>query len=281
MPQITIRQNTFLKNLLAPARSVPRELRATLLQGSTIATKNAEQDRLQHHWIKLTEPVFADDGETYLHEGFVYSPHLTIEDQSVRNVRLKVDYLSQLNNATSWHGSPHRQCCLTSNTMLANFLKDGQISLASTSAGFTQPDSYYGKLLREDFEADTTDHDGHTALLRSLGIDSYWSRSLSPQDVRRSLNAGIPVVVGVAFKASGHIVLIVGYDNDSGDWLVHDPYGVRYGASNSYDTALSGAYDRYSQSTMDQIFWDHGAEAGWGRIVTAVDDKNTGLPKGL
>jgi hypothetical protein len=114
-----------------------------------------------------------------------------------------------------------------------------------------------------------------------LGIESYFSYSLSPKDVLTSLQQGIPVVVGFAYKGSGHICVIVGYDPANQDWLVHDPYGTRHGSSNSYDVGVGGEYDRYSNAVMQQIFWDQGSEAGWGRIVTSVKGEPTGLASGL
>ncbi|MCY7393269.1 MAG: hypothetical protein LH647_17765, partial [Leptolyngbyaceae cyanobacterium CAN_BIN12] len=59
------------------------------------------------------------------------------------------------------------------------------------------------------------------------------------------------------------------------------PYGTRYGYSDSYDVGFGGKYDAYTYSTMQMIFWDQGSEAGWGRIVTSIKGKATGLPTGL
>ena len=94
-------------------------------------------------------------------------------------------------------------------------------------------------------------------------------------------NAGIPVIAGFAYKYSGHICIIVGHDPANKVWLVHDPYGTRHGASDNYDIGIGGAFDPYSYDTMQRIFWDQGGEAGWGRIVTSIKGKTTGLPTGL
>jgi hypothetical protein len=96
-----------------------------------------------------------------------------------------------------------------------------------------------------------------------------------------SLKASVPVVVGFAYKSSGHICIVVGHDPAKQAWLVHDPYGTRHGASDSYDVGIGGEFDPYSYSTMQQILWDQGGEAGWGRVVTRVKGQPTGLPTGL
>jgi hypothetical protein len=128
---------------------------------------------------------------------------------------------------------------------------------------------------------DTVDHAAQTEALKDLGIESYFTYTLSGKDVLLSLKAGIPVVVGFAYKGSGHICVIVGHDPINKVWLVHDPYGTRYGYSDSYDVGFGGKYDAYTYTTMQMIFWDQGSEAGWGRIVTSIKGKPTGLPLGL
>jgi uncharacterized protein YvpB len=102
---------------------------------------------------------------------------------------------------------------------------------------------------------------------------------LRAEDLRSQLDKGIPVVVGVAFKGSGHIVCVIGYDGPT--WVVHDPYGTRHGASDRYDVGVGGEADRYSQSLMDKIYWDGGKKSGWGRIVTAIASTPTGMPTGI
>ncbi len=95
------------------------------------------------------------------------------------------------------------------------------------------------------------------------------------------LKAGYPVVLGLAYKSSGHMVLATGFDLNKEQILIHDPYGIRHGTSNSYEIGANGAYDPYSFGTLEQIWLDMGAEAGWGRVPVAVDNKKTGLPDNL
>ncbi len=95
------------------------------------------------------------------------------------------------------------------------------------------------------------------------------------------LKAGYPVVLGLAYKSSGHMVLATGFNLDKEQIFIHDPYGIRHGTSNSYEIGANGAYDPYSFVTLEQIWLDMGAEAGWGRVPVAVDNKKTGLPDNL
>lgn len=195
------------------------------------------------------------------------------------SIKLKVPYFAQIDTRPDGY----RYCAAHSNAMMAAFvLGDDYFRQA---ANYSQPEQYYIDEL-QNF-GDTTDHNANTATLESLGLKSYWSQSLSPRDVQASLTLGFPVVCGFAYKASGHLCVIVGREGN--DWLVHDPYGRRNGTSNSYyiyatDAGREGAYDRYSAAAMDSIFWDQGGsdrESGWGRIVTSVKGKIVGNNLGL
>jgi hypothetical protein len=277
----TVVVDTYLKRKLAPADSLAPADRIKLAAGTVIQVRDHSIDKQQHHWLELDQPIVAEDGKSSMKEPYVYDPHIQVEGERLI-LRLPVTYRSQMDNNPKWHGAPNRQCNVTSTVMMLDFILKGELSKRSAEAGFREPEGYYGKILRQKYDADTTDHDGHTVCLKEeFGVSSYWSKNLSARDIRRQLELRIPVVIGVAFKISGHIVCIVGIDESRGTYLVHDPYGIRYGASNSYDVGARGAYDIYSFDVMDQLFWDGGAETGWGRIITEIDGKTTGMPSGL
>jgi hypothetical protein len=111
--------------------------------------------------------------------------------------------------------------------------------------------------------------------LQELGIDSYFTTSLDIPEAVAAILAGYPVVAGVEYKASGHMILLVGYDSVKREFLVHDPYGARAGASDWYASiGEGGEYDVYSIATMEKI-WGY---SGWGRIPLSVAGKSTKLP---
>lgn len=169
-------------------------------------------------------------------------------------LRLKVPYESQLDNSEAYFGAGWRQCNFTSHLMLVRFLKnDNSPELESQ---LTKTWYAYG---------DTTDHEACTRCLKDYGIDSEWCYDLSRRRVMDQLSVGFPVPLGVAYKSSGHIVIAVGY-NEKG-FLIHDPYGIRHGAHDSYDVGADGSYDLYSWDVLDQVLFDGGASSGWGRIV--------------
>lgn len=280
MPKVIVEANTFVKAKVLGSNDLADSEKASLSQGSQLEISDFAPDRNQHVYLLLSTPLVAKDGTTQLHQVYAYDPHIKLEGEGANQViKLPVSYRSQLDNDEAVFGPGWRQCNTTSNTMLADYLLQGELTKMAQQQGFPEPESVYMRIVGK--YGDTTDHNAQTSALQELGIESYFSHTLSAKDVLTSLKAGIPVVVGFAYKGSGHICIIVGYDPTKQSWFVHDPYGTRHGASDSYDVGVGGEFDIYSDNVMQQIFWDQGGEAGWGRIVTSVKGKPTGLSTGL
>ncbi len=284
MPKVTAKVDTFLKKRVLGATDLTDAEKLFMSKGSSFAVTEFAPDRNQHIFLKLASPLTAKDGVTKLQAVYAYDPHIQIEGQeAVQVVKLDVPYASQLGNeqivraGQVWYD--WRQCNTTSNTMLANYLLKGELTNQAKTQGLPEPESVYMRIVAK--YGDTTDHEAQTSALKELGIETYFSYTLSSKDVLMSLKTGIPVVAGFAYKHSGHICVIVGHDPVQKAWLVHDPYGTRHGYSDNYDIGIGGAYDIYSYDTMQRIFWDQGGESGWGRVVTSVKGKPTGLPMGL
>lgn len=194
-------------------------------------------------------------------------------------IKLDTPYFNQTDNDIRFFGDGSRQCCLTANAMAAEHLLKTHgletLSKRATRLGLSEPESAYGQVLN-DF-GDTTDHTANTAALAELGLKSYFSTSLSIDNAIASLKKGIPMPMGLHYKASGHIVCAVGVDTDNDFFYIHDPYGVRAGLADYYHAigGQSGKYDRYSFAIMYDLWAS--ASDGWGRVFTSVGGKPTGL----
>ena len=244
-----------------------------------IKVKEILPDARQHTLLTLEHPRLANDGQTYLEKVYAYTPHLKLKQpKNARVKKLDIPYFSQLDNDTHYFGPGSRQCNLTSCAMFLAALEPKLVE-KSKLANYKEFESFYGETLNK--YGDTTDHDAQTKALRDLGVETYFSYNLSHADLMLCLKAGYPVVLGLAYKSSGHMVVATGYNLDKEQIYIHDPYGIRYGTSNSYDIGANGAYDPYSFDTLEKIWLDMGAEAGWGRYPLAIDNKKTGLPDNL
>jgi Peptidase_C39 like family len=280
MPKVIVEAKTFFKKQVLGSSDLAKSEKISVSPGQKLDVIDCVPARNQHVRLILATPLVAMDGKTQIKEVYAYAPHIELEgDNRQQLIKLNVPYFSQVDNDPSVFGPGWRQCNTTSNAMLADYLLKGDLTQQARVQGYPEPESVYMRLVSR--YGDTTDHSAQTKALVDLGIESYFTYTLSPEDVLRALRANIPVVCGFAYKGSGHICVIVGHDPDRQTWLIHDPYGTRHGSSDSYDIGVGGNYDPYSYDTMQLIFWDQGSEAGWGRVVTAVKGQATGLPRGL
>lgn len=280
MLKVIVEVDTFLKQRILSAQDLSSTEKCFVPKGQVLNVLEYAPDRNQHLYLKLAVTITAADGKTQLDQVYAYDPHVRIEGEAANQlIKLNVPYFSQLNNDTQYFGSGWRQCNTTSNAMLADYLLKGELTRRAKQENLKEAESVYMRLVNK--YGDTIDHNAQTRALSELGIESYFSHSLSSKDVLTSLRAGVPVVVGFAYKGSGHICVIVGHDPVKKVWLVHDPYGSRHGSSDVYDVGIGGKNDAYSYDTMQRIFWDMGGERGWGRVVTKVKGTATGLPTNL
>jgi hypothetical protein len=64
------------------------------------------------------------------------------------------------------------------------------------------------------------------AALITLG--GNWAKiifNLSPILLMREIDMGYPVIINGRFTHAGHFVVVVGYDRNTGHWIINDPYG--------------------------------------------------------
>lgn len=294
MPKASALGNTFLKSEPISSQDLSNREKIYVSKGHEFYIYRWAPDRNQHIYMELASPLTTMDGVTRIQKVYGYDPHIKIEGEpdkpaggtggqldTTKLIKLNVPYFQQMNNDPTVvnMGGGWRQCNTTSNCMLADYLLQGKLSQAAKQKGYPEPESVFMRIVAK--YGDTTNHDAQTAALKEIGINSYFSRSISSKDVMLSLSYGIPVVCGFAYRSSGHICVIVGHDPARRVFLVHDPYGIRYGSSDNYEVNAWGAFDPYSYSTMQRVYWDLGNEAGWGRVVTSVNGRATGLPTGL
>lgn len=216
----------------------------------------------------------------------IYAPHWNMpstwkKEPAVPNkIKLRVPYYAQCDS----RADGYRYCFSHSCAMMAAFLLGDRYLRQAKS--YKQPENFYIDELRQF--GDTTDSAAQLATLDSLGIEAYFSQTISPKDLYQALKLNIPIPIGVAYKSSGHWVMLVG--NSGGNWLVHDPYGVRNGATNQYvcnstDQGAEGAYDVYSPTIMDAVFFDQrqndDRECGWAIVPVSINGVPTGLEQGL
>ena len=144
---------------------------------------------------------------------------------------LDVPYFSQLDNQCNPMGS----CNVTCVAMALAYLG------MTYSSGSQLEDSLYREI--ETLGWDRHDPNHLKALVeRFPGYKDIFRTNGRFQDIRTSLDMGRPVIIHGYFTASGHIIVIRGYD--ASGFIVNDPYGEFF--QSGYDNRRSGAGLHYS-----------------------------------
>ncbi|MEM9265481.1 MAG: C39 family peptidase [Cyanobacteria bacterium P01_F01_bin.13] len=177
--------------------------------------------------------------------------------------KLPVMYFSQRDNAAQ----AHRTCNTASCWMGALYMKTSLWQ----DCGEDQNADLNFYLPKVETYGDTTDHNAQTRALESIGVESAWHTTLSMNDVKKELDTGRPVVMGVLHKGpvsaprgGGHMILAVGYD-DTG-MFIHDPYGDMDLVNGGYPGSTDGSFRHYSHKNLEARFEVDGPGTGWGRL---------------
>ena len=186
---------------------------------------------------------------------------------------LNVPQYIQLNNTG---GEGYRECNLTVNAALCQYLT-GALDPSYKSQGFREPEDVYATVLAKYGE--TTDHLAQTKALRDFGIESYFSYNTNVDELAQMLRLGFPVVMGVDYKSSGHMVLAVGISEQG--IIVQCPYGIRAGAHDwwyeKFGQNAHAKQDLFTWGLVKQIFTVNSYDDGWARVITAVNGQKTAL----
>ena len=179
---------------------------------------------------------------------------------SRQTILLDVPYLSQRDSATS---QGDRMCYSSTCAMAAQFLKPGCL------AGPGQPDDRYLALVQRF--GDTTDAAAQVRTLESLGILASFRQDGTFQDLLQQLERRRPIAVGWLHKGpvhapqgGGHWSLVVGWDPERAELIIHDPFGEANLVGGGYvSTAIgSGKAQRYSWANFSRR-WMVGPQGGY------------------
>ncbi len=106
-----------------------------------------------------------------------------------------------------------------------------------------------------------------------FGIRDDFKQDATHAQVKEHLNKGFPVIVHGWFTQSGHIIVIVGYDDKAyggrGAYIVNDPYGEYF--PKGYDTRASGKGLLYSYPMMKELAGNDGDF--WVHFVSSTSNK--------
>ncbi len=91
-------------------------------------------------------------------------------------------------------------------------------------------------------------------VVRDYGLKDDYRHDGTTEQAQAHLASGNPCVIHGYFTDSGHIVTLVGFDDDG--FLVHDPYGEYF--RRGYDNSVSGCNLHYSYGMIRRLCMDDG-----------------------
>jgi hypothetical protein len=156
------------------------------------------------------------------------------------SINLAVPFLSQLDNVERPYGS----CNVTSVAMCLRFLYPNRNFGCPPRV---QLEDYLFRLLQQYGRSRHNPYDLEW-LIKFFKVPTDFRPDARWGDAKKHLNSGKPLIAHGWFTASGHVIVIRGYD-DSG-WWVNDPYGEWF--PNGYDTSRSGENLHYSNRLMQR-----------------------------
>ncbi len=190
---------------------------------------------------------------------YAYAPHVEVYlDQTSGlplfpkprplGIKLNVPYKSQLDNFEN----PTGACNVTAMAMCLEYFR---IPKRTNTAQFE--DELYRYTLDKGYSR-WSPYD-LAKLVMDYGCRDEFKTNATIEQVKDWVANFNPAVIHGYFTTFGHILVVVGYDEDN--FIVHDPYGEWF--ESGYRTDLSGAYLRYSYRLIRRVcipdgnFWVH------------------------
>jgi hypothetical protein len=240
MATLIIKHDTIFKNIPDLSSKIPKDpkYQQTVKAGQRLEIKTWTQAAHNHYKVELSHPLNG------LFDWFIYADDVQIESNSVK---LKVPYKQQLDN----YNNPYGSCNVTSLAMCFQFkgvMGNGNGQLEDQLYEYMESSG-----LSRHSPNDLALVAGH------YGVKDSFTEFGTIERCQEHLSNGNPCIVHGWFTQSGHIIVLVGYDENG--FIVHDPYGEWH--SDGYDTSASGEYLHYSYKMIRELcfegetFWVH------------------------
>lgn len=172
-------------------------------------------------------------------------------------IDLRVPYFSQRDNQLDPGGS----CNVTSVAMCMAYL-----GIVGDGSGRQLEDQCNLYLKEQGLSRHNPEH--LVLLFRWKGLADRFSYQGTWKQALEHLAEGLPVIVHGEFTASGHIMVIRGWDPVRQEWIVNDPAGEwqpgrPYGNYGSWQTPPAGNGSRFKFATMDRLCSPEGPGHVW------------------
>jgi len=215
------------------------------------------QTSLTAEQLQAFAQAYRKSGASMATESAVPAP--PVAEVATALLELPVPYYAQTDSTT---GQGMRMCFSSTCAMAAEFLRPGCLQ------GDGQPDDRYLALVER--HGDTTDATAQIQTLAELSIEARLHQDGGRDDLLQQLQRRIPVPVGWLHKGpveapsgGGHWSLVIGWDPQTQQLLVHDPNGEADLIHGGYLRHDGGASQRYSWRNWGRRWMVEGEGSGW------------------
>lgn len=254
MKKVIIKKQTVAKLSPFDSKVLKPNEKTNVNQGSELEVVEVIPAPGPYTQLKLKEPLCF--GGKYFHLCLFYSEHIELvsDKPEQSQVKLDVPYLPQNDNIYNPTGS----CNVTSIAMCLLYLK------VSPRTDITQlEDELYSTMIERGLSRHSPND--LAIIVRDYGLRDRFVTNATIEEVQQHLESGYPAVTHGYFTAFGHIITIVGYDENG--FIVHDPYGEWFSDGylrNDFNRKDDkGKYLHYSYNLIrktcmpDGEFWVH------------------------
>lgn len=209
----TILQATILKKQPLDANQLKAEEKVSLPLGRVYGVNSYT---LENNYLKI---AFTEEFPNFGNTGYLLPSYAQFQrgdkifNPIPNNIELNVTYFTQRDNPRFYWST----CNVTSIAMVFFYY-----GVRSKSGGELE-DELLQWCLNYGGEGSQTDHTVLSALIRAYQFKTSFSTTRNWSEVKSELMKGRPVVLAGDFTASGHIVCLIGYNNQG--FIVNDPWG--------------------------------------------------------
>lgn len=160
---------------------------------------------------------------------------------------------------------PHQTCNMTSAAMVVKGFYPGLMP----TIGYEQLEDEMTAYCESQYGYDGIYyHANIVKVLEHWGVKSIFGTGTHFNSVRKYLDDGNPCIYSGKFTPSGHIIVVVDYDEKG--FIVNDPYGEWW--SWGYENK-SGERLHYSYDLFNHVSYSEEADKGWFHLCSKIDEK--------
>ncbi|MCD8487945.1 MAG: C39 family peptidase [Desertifilum sp.] len=242
MSRIIFTHDTWVKSdYTQQAVDLPPSQKRKFNTGESIPIVEAH---VSGNYILATVAIFKDHAVI---ESEIKSTPSTPSTTQARIVRHNAPFLTQLDNARRPHAACNTTCLAMGMGFYGHPLKTGGVQLEDELSDYMDRRGY-----------DYKNHEHLSRVFREYGYRSAFNPKATYAQIKSHLASGNLVITAGDFTPSGHIIMLIGYDDDRQGFFVNDPYGEFMAGIARYDTSRSGAGLLYSYKLIERYCYSDG-----------------------